>query len=100
MIPLSFAQRGLWLIHKLEGPSPTYNISITLRLSGDLDKDALRAALNDVVDRHEALRTVFPEQDGEPYQHIVARADLGDRLEVIQTTEADLTQALAAAART
>jgi amino acid adenylation domain-containing protein/thioester reductase-like protein len=100
MIPLSFAQRGLWFIHKLEGPSPTYNLPTVLRLSGDLDKAALRATLNDVVDRHEALRTVFREQDGEPYQHIVAQADLGDLLEVIQTTEADLTLALAAAART
>src|SRR5215472_1187858 len=99
MIPLSFTQRGLWFIHKLEGPSPTYNLLIILRLSGDLDSGALRAALNDVVDRHEALRTVFREQDGEPHQHIVTRADLGDLLEVTQTTESDLADALAAAAR-
>jgi amino acid adenylation domain-containing protein/thioester reductase-like protein len=99
MIPLSFAQRGLWFIHKIEGPTPTYNIPVILRLSGDLDQAALRAAMNDVADRHEALRTVFREQGGEPYQHIVPQADLGDRLEVTQTTESDLPQALAAAAR-
>ena len=99
MNPLSFAQEGLWFIHKLEGPSPTYNIPLILRLSGNLDQAALRAALNDVADRHEALRTAFREHDSEPYQHIFPQADLGDLLEVIQTTESELPQALRAAAR-
>jgi amino acid adenylation domain-containing protein/thioester reductase-like protein len=99
MNPLSFAQEGLWFIHKLEGPSPTYNIPVVLRLSGDLDQAALRAAMNDVADRHEALRTAFREQGSEPYQHIFPQADLGSLMEVIQTTESDLPQALAAAAR-
>jgi amino acid adenylation domain-containing protein/thioester reductase-like protein len=99
MNPLSFAQEGLWFIHKLEGPSPTYNIPVILRLSGELDRAALRAALNDVADRHEALRTAFREQGSEPYQHIFPRAELGDLLEIVQTSESVLPQALAAAAR-
>ncbi|MBE8524590.1 amino acid adenylation domain-containing protein, partial [Amycolatopsis sp. H6(2020)] len=96
-IPLSFAQRRLWFLYKLEGPSPTYNIPLVLRLSGSLDEDALRSALGDVVDRHEVLRTVFPETGGRPRQQVLEGVE--PVLEVVPTSRTALGSALDDAVR-
>ncbi|QCQ93711.1 non-ribosomal peptide synthetase [Rhodococcus sp. SGAir0479] len=70
-LPLSPAQQRLWMIQQLDGESAAYNFPIVLRLRGVLDPDAFTDALADVVARHEVLRTVFGEHDGEPVQVIL-----------------------------
>ena len=97
-VPLSFAQRRLWFMHKLEGPSSTYNLPITLRLSGDLDHAALEAALVDVVHRHEALRTVFPEHDGVAYQSVLDISRASPKLSVVTVDQGGLSAAVLEAA--
>ena len=75
----------------------TYVIPLAVRLSGGLDRAALEAALCDLVERHESLRTVFPDRLGVPRQSILDASAARPRLEVEAVTEADLPAALAAA---
>ncbi|MGQ0841973.1 amino acid adenylation domain-containing protein [Actinokineospora sp.] len=71
LLPTSFGQRRLWFLDQLEpGSNAAYVEHGTLRLSGKLDADALRRALDGVVDRHETLRTAFLVVDGEPVQAV------------------------------
>ncbi|MFI2203104.1 amino acid adenylation domain-containing protein [Streptomyces sp. NPDC020192] len=98
-MPLSFVQRRLWFLHRLEGPGATYNIPLALRLSGELDRDALERALGDVVARHETLRTVFPEVDGVPCQRIIDAFAARPSLRVTEVDEDGFPSRLAEAAR-
>ncbi len=70
-MPLSAAQQRLWFILQFGDDTGAYDMPCALRLRGTLDRDALNAALGDVVARHEVLRTIFPVVDGQPRQQVL-----------------------------
>jgi amino acid adenylation domain-containing protein len=70
-VPLSFAQQRFWFVERMRAAGNAYVIPVALRLRGALDVDALGRALDALVERHEALRTVFPLRDGGPVQVIL-----------------------------
>ncbi len=80
-VPLSFAQERLWFLDQLEPGSPIYNTYEVFRLSGPLNVEALEQSLNEIVRRHEVLRTTFPTVDGLPTQRV--HPDLWLKLQVV-----------------
>ncbi|MBJ8343024.1 AMP-binding protein, partial [Antrihabitans sp. YC3-6] len=74
-VPVSFAQRRMWFLNQFDPQSGAYNIPVALRLNGDIDTAVLTAALRDVLDRHESLRTVFPDSERGPGQVLADAAD-------------------------
>ncbi|HEY3236549.1 MAG TPA: amino acid adenylation domain-containing protein, partial [Polyangiaceae bacterium] len=98
-VPLSFAQRRLWFLERLEGGRANYTIPLAVRLRGDLDLGALEAALCDVVERHESLRTIFPEREGVARQEILAGSSARVRLLLREVSEGELSAALSSAAQ-
>ena len=69
-LPLSFAQQRLWFLHQLEPQNPFYNTPCAVRLSGNLNVEALKLSLNEIAARHEVLRTHFPAVEGQPIQAV------------------------------
>ncbi|MDW0358489.1 amino acid adenylation domain-containing protein [Halomonas venusta] len=71
--PLSYSQRSLWLTWQLDPTSPAYNMPGVFRLQGSLDVAAFESSVNDLVTRHEVLRTIYPQSEGgEPLQEVLS----------------------------
>ncbi|MBY6420361.1 non-ribosomal peptide synthase/polyketide synthase [Rhodococcus sp. BP-324] len=90
-IPLSLAQQRMWFLNRFDPTSSAYNIPVAVRLSGALDTDALTAAVTDVVERHETLRTIYPSDEQGPHQVVLTATDASVALERRRTTESDVT---------
>ncbi|MCO2636911.1 non-ribosomal peptide synthetase, partial [Pseudomonas aeruginosa] len=91
--PASFAQQRLWLLDQLYPQSNAYNVPVALRFSGALDIQALRDALSTLIERHEALRTVFDVVDGVPLQRIVSAQRVALPVETLDHLSLDERQA-------
>src|SRR4249920_1983537 len=70
LFPLSYAQQRLWFFDQLEPGSALYNINAAFRLSGRLITEVLQKSLDEIIRRHDVLRTTFTFQDGVPVQRI------------------------------
>ncbi|MEO3926255.1 amino acid adenylation domain-containing protein [Micromonosporaceae bacterium B7E4] len=85
-LPLSYPQRRLWFLDQVDA-GIAYNMPILIRLRGEVDTEALRAALHDLVDRHEALRTVFTARDGEPEQRVLPAGQAWSDIAVLRVVD-------------
>ncbi|WP_064233760.1 non-ribosomal peptide synthetase [Rhodococcus sp. AJR001] len=92
LVPLSLAQQRMWFLNRFEPESAVDHIPVALRLSGALDVDALQGALEDLIERHEILRTVYPEVDGVGYQRLVDIAAVVPNLTPIRVDESAIVE--------
>ncbi|GGK92074.1 non-ribosomal peptide synthetase [Nocardia jinanensis] len=90
-IPLSPAQQRLWILNRFAEHAAAYNMPLAIQLDGILDTEALEAGLLDVLERHESLRTTFPDSGEGPYQRIHPVAEIGRALEVIAADSTEIT---------
>ncbi|WP_241386375.1 non-ribosomal peptide synthetase, partial [Rhodococcus sp. CH91] len=91
-VPLSLAQTRMWFLNRFDTSSGTNNVGIALRMSGDLDTAALAAAISDVLERHESLRTVYPEIDGVGYQDVRPSPEIEFDLTPISVSSAEIAE--------
>ncbi|MFX0580695.1 amino acid adenylation domain-containing protein, partial [Nocardia nepalensis] len=87
-LPLSLAQQRMWFLNRFDTASTAYNLPIAVRLTGALDVAALRAAVGDLVARHEVLRTVYPQTEAGPVQRILPWHDAEPAL-MVRTVAAE-----------
>ncbi|AYJ48119.1 non-ribosomal peptide synthetase [Rhodococcus sp. P1Y] len=107
-VPLSYSQQRLWFLNQFDSSSPAYNMPVGIRLAPGTDVALVVAALRDVLERHESLRTYFPDDGDGPRQVVlatstvltdiaarqVAAADLNETIEKIASTGFDVAQGL------
>ena len=93
-VPLSLAQQRMWFLNRYDTASSVNNIPVAIRLSGELDVAALQVAIIDVIDRHESLRTVFPETGSAPVQVVLDAAQIVPDLTPVPVTETNIVQHL------
>ncbi|HKR13656.1 MAG TPA: condensation domain-containing protein, partial [Pyrinomonadaceae bacterium] len=84
-LPLSFAQQRLWFLDQLVAESPLYNIPLAVQLNGSLDLEALNRALDELIRRHEGLRTCFMDRDGLSIQMVLPPAPVELEVEDLTT---------------
>ncbi|MDZ7356796.1 MAG: amino acid adenylation domain-containing protein [candidate division KSB1 bacterium] len=94
-LPLSFAQQRLWFLDQFEPNSPFYNIPNAVRLQGELTIPVLRRTVQEIVRRHELLRTVFQVIDGKPHQTILPERNIPVRIVDLTQIPLDQQQAVA-----
>ncbi|GAA5052638.1 amino acid adenylation domain-containing protein [Nocardia callitridis] len=99
-VPLSLPQQRLWFLNRYAPESSAYNIAFVLRVAGELDVDALGAALTDLVERHEVLRTIFPEDHLGAHQQVLPTARALPTTTPIDTDDVGARSALDTLART
>ncbi|GGG23273.1 hypothetical protein GCM10007304_41350 [Rhodococcoides trifolii] len=100
IVPLSPAQQRMWFLNRLDPSSTTENVPIVLKLTGDLDLAAFQSALTDLVERHEALRTVYPDSVDGPHQVVVDPQDAPVKIFPQLVSEAALLRAVDAVVHT
>ncbi|MBW3572598.1 MAG: amino acid adenylation domain-containing protein, partial [Gemmatimonadetes bacterium] len=91
--PLSFAQERVWFLEQLDPGAATYNLPNAVRIQGPLNAAVLQRALDEVVRRHEALRTVFPSVEGRPVQRVLPHTGLALPMEDLSALPPDAREA-------
>ncbi|MET0317727.1 MAG: amino acid adenylation domain-containing protein, partial [Rhodococcus fascians] len=89
-IPLSLAQQRMWFLNRFDSASAVNNIPVAIRLTGELNTEALRDAVTDVLTRHETMRTVYPEVDGVGHQVILEPSQVSIDLAPHAVSESDV----------
>ena len=83
----SFAQRRLWFIDSLQGASPEYNMPIAFHVKGMMNVDVVNQVFNTIIERHQILRSVYVEQNGQALQHIRPMSEVNFALEVVDFSQ-------------